>query len=60
MKYTEEEKKQLRAMFARMLDAGEETGCIEIMEADSEAGVPFIKRSQFRISVVKLGAVEKR
>ena len=60
MRYSNEEIKQLKAMFARMLDAGEETGCIEIMEADSEAGVPFIKRSQFRLSVVRLGAVEKR
>lgn len=60
MKYTEEEKKQLRALLGRILDREDETGSIEIMEIEGDNGTPSIARKRFHISITKIGNVERR
>ena len=60
MKYTEEEKKQLKAAFGRMLEDGEDYLAIDIMEVDGREGIPSIARKRFRVSLIKEGNVEKR
>ena len=60
MKYTEEEKKQLKAGFARMLDNEESFMQIEIMEVDGETGTPKIARKRFLLTLLKEGAKENR
>ena len=60
MKYTEEEKKQIKALVGRVLDREEESGVIEIAEVDDEGGNPFIKRNTYYITIAKIGSREQR
>ena len=60
MTYTEEEKKQLKAVFGRMLDNGKDFLAIEIAEVEGRDLVPYIARKRFRVSLIKEGNVENR
>lgn len=61
MRYTEEEKKQLKAAFCRMLDNDECFLSIDIMEVEGECSIePKIARKRFRVSLIKEGNVEMR
>lgn len=58
--YTEEEKKQLKAAFGRMLDNDKDFLILEIAEVGKEWPIPSISRKMFTVSVRKEGNVEKR
>ena len=60
MTYTEEEKKQLKMAFGRMLDDGKDFLAIEIAEVEGKDLVPYIARKRFRVSLIKEGNVENR
>ena len=60
MTYTEEEKKQLKMAFGRMLDNGEDFLAIDIAEVEGRDLVPYIARKRFRVSLIKEGNVENR
>ena len=58
--YTEEQKKQIKALVCRMLDRNEDAGCIEIAEVENEGTEPLVKRNSFFISISKIGKRETR
>lgn len=60
MAYTEEEKKQLKMAFGRMLDNDEDFLAIDIAEVEGKDLVPYIARKRFRVSLIKEGNVENR
>lgn len=60
MTYTEEEKKQLKMAFGRMLDDGKDFLAIDIAEVEGKDLVPYIARKRFRVSLIKEGNVENR
>lgn len=60
MTYTEEEKKQLKMAFGRMLDDGKDFLAIDIAEVERKDLVPYIARKRFRVSLIKEGNVENR
>ena len=60
MTYTEEEKKQLKMAFGRMLDNDEDFLAIDIAEVEGRDLVPYIARKRFRVSLItSLSSAEK-